>query len=187
MAIIRTSIRTCLILIFAGTIIAVTFKLTPAVSWRAGKAVVHAAVNGDQATPGSEYALRQLVADLQQDRPLLVPMDGRLAASIERSLQRDRSILKSLGPLQSVLYLGSRSESDVYRTSFRNGSLTWHLLLRRGVLEKLWFTAPEGPLPQDWINWYALLPPDNGISRFIFGLVKLSVVTALGLVVGLRL
>jgi hypothetical protein len=189
MEILRVGIRTGLILMFAGLIGAVTFELTPTtvVSWTASMAVPRAATSGDQATPGSEYALRQLIADFQQDRPILVPMDGALAASVQSSLPRDRPMLKSLGPLQSVRYLGSSSESDVYRTLFKNGSLTWYLLIRGGVLESVRFAAPEGPYPQDWINWYALLPPDNGITRFLFGLVKLSVVTALGLVAGLRL
>jgi len=51
-----------------------------------------------------------------------------------------------------------------------------------------WLTTRTGQAyPQDWINWYALLPLDNRITRFLFALVKLSVVMALGLVVGLRL
>jgi len=114
-------------------------------------------------------------------------MEGALAASVQHSLPRDRPLLKSLGPLQSIDYRGSASESDVFGASFQNGSLTWYLLMQGGVLQRLRFAAPEGPYPQDWINWYALLPLDNGITRFLFGLVKLSVVIALGLVAGLRL
>ena len=181
--------RTGLILMFAGLIIAVTFALKPTSvpGVTASKSISRAATGAEEATPGSEAALRQLIADIQQDRPIRVPMEGALASSVERSLQRDRTLLKSLGPLQSIDYRGSASENDVFRASFKNGSLTWYLLMRGGVLQRLRFAAPEGPYPQDWINWYALLPLDNGITRFLFGLVKLSVIAALGLVAGLRL
>jgi len=189
MKILQVGIRTGLISILAGFIIAVTFELTPASApgVTASKAISRAALGAEEATPGSEYALRQLIVAIQQDRPIPVPMAGTLAASVQRSLPRDRPLLKSLGPLQSIDYRGSASESDVFRAVFKNGSLTWYLSMRGGVLQRLRFAAPEGPYPQDWINWYALLPLDNGITRFLFGLVKLSVVIALGLVAGLRL
>jgi len=188
MEILRVCVRTCLILVIAGIVIVITNQLTPdsGPSLAVAKEMSRPALVGDVATPGGEDALRRLIADVQENRSIQAPLNACLSDSIRRILPRNRQILERLGPLQSITYQGADSEGDRYRTVFKNGSLTWTITLRRGVLDRLWFVAPEGPKPQDWIDWYALLPVDNGISRFIFGLIKLSVIVTLGLIIGLR-
>src|ERR1043165_1777993 len=94
MEILRVGIRTGLILVFAGLIVAVTSEFTPTSMGAptAAKAISRVTQSGEEATPGSEYALGHLILDIQRGRPILVPMESALAASVQRSLPRDRPV-----------------------------------------------------------------------------------------------
>jgi hypothetical protein len=190
MGILRTGIRTGLILLLAGLVIAATYGFTPIYNTdlTPAKEVPPSAGNKDGAMPGSEDALRRVIADIQENRPVSVRMYSVLAASTRQSFSRDRRILGSLGRLQSINYRGADFEGDVYRTIFEKGSLVWKISLGRGgAIETLRFMAPQGPTAQDWIDWYALVQTGKGPSRLIIELGKLLALVGIGRFAGLRL
>jgi hypothetical protein len=119
----------------------------------------------DAAVPGGADAIRRAINDIQagHTRP------------------QDRQMLSALGPLQTVTYNGADQHGDLYTTKFPKGSLLWTVSVGEGgKIQGLIFDAPRGPTPQNWIDWFALLPMRGRVAGQIFALIKLLAVIGFG-------
>lgn len=178
----------------AGFVTAVTWRMTPPRDPKQPQAVdahltkKRTALQSDEPTPGSEKALRQVIAGMTTVSLDYARMSHEASDAIRHELSRDQQTLAGLGPLKSTTYLGAGTSGDVYRASFRNGSLICRIFLGKGgAIEGLRLAAPEGPTPQDWIDAYALNPAGKDMARIILAFAKFLVVVGLGRFAGIRL
>jgi hypothetical protein len=130
----RTILRTGVILLAATLVIAVTWARFTPYDQAAHLAAQEAAAKGQAPAPGAEAALRHRIA---------VP-----------PTHRGMDVTK-LGPLQSIGYLGSESESpksgqarriDNFRVTYRNGTLIWRVGLdNKGAPDVVDYYEPPTP------------------------------------------
>ena len=174
--------RSSAVLLAASIVIAACFVLAP--QWHLpsseNQRVDHGAPPADDRTPGGDAAIRRVIGELRDGRVDRNDMPG--------ANPRLPWVLERLGPVKSVDYLGSDTINDLYRVTFAKGSLRAAISLGRGgVVDRLRFTAPKGPTPQDWIDSYALIAWGDGAAGSLMVLMKFAGVVALGLIVGIRL
>ena len=135
-----TFLRTGVVLLAAGLVIAVTWVRFSPYDLTGNLAAQEAAAKGQAPASGAEAALRR-----------------RIAAPPPR---RGTDVTK-LGPLQSTGYLGSESEPaisglpsrvDNFRVTYRNGTLVWRVgLNKNGAPDLVDYSNPEPPTPAQTI------------------------------------
>lgn len=143
-----TLLRTGMILLAAGLVIAVTWARFSPYDLAGDLAAQEAAAKGQVPAPGAEAALRR-----------------GIAAPPPR---RGTDVTK-LGPLQSIGYLGSESESpkriDKFRVTYRNATLVWRVGLdKMGAPQTVDYFNPEPPTPAQMI----IGPAGIRASRVLF-------------------
>jgi CubicO group peptidase (beta-lactamase class C family) len=80
--------------------------------------------------PGSEAALRQLMSDLAAGTPRYASMTPEMAALTREQLGQLKSMLNSLGPVQSVSFQQVMPDGiDVYKVTFANGNAEFGMAL----------------------------------------------------------
>jgi bla regulator protein blaR1 len=83
-----------------------------------------------QASPGSEAALRRLIDGLIADKPNYDEMSPMLAAATREQLPRLQPGLARLGAVQSVQFLGVGAQGeDVYTVKHEHGATHWRIAL----------------------------------------------------------
>jgi hypothetical protein len=130
-----TFLRTGVVLLAAGLVIAVTWARFSPYDLAGVLAAREAAAKGQAPAAGAEAVLRRHIATPPPSRGTDVA---------------------KLGPLQSIGYLGSTSESarriDNFRVTYRNGILIWRVGLgRKGTPDIIDYDNPEPPTPAQMV------------------------------------
>lgn len=139
-----TFLRTGVVLLAAGLVIAVTWVRFSPYDLADDLAAQEAAAKGQAPPPGAEAALRRHIA---------APPPSR------------GTDVTKLGPLQSIGYLGSDSPNsglakriDNFRVTYRNGTLVWRVgLVKKGVPDMVDYYNPEPPTPAQMIARFSSL------------------------------
>ena len=102
-------------------------------------------VKDQTANPGSEAALRRLIAGITSGTPNYAEMSGTLADATRQQLPNLQAGHQELGALKSIQFLGvSRQGEDVYTVRHDNGASHWKIALdSRGIIVSAWVT--QGP------------------------------------------
>lgn len=87
-------------------------------------------VKSQQASQGSEAALRRFIAAVQSGRPTFDRMAPDFARAVRRTIAADSTTLAKLGALQSMTFTGVGSAGpNIFRTEFARGTLEWRIWL----------------------------------------------------------
>lgn len=87
-------------------------------------------IKNQLATPGSEAALRRLIAQLRENPPNLARLSTNLAAFIKSQQDRLRAMQVKLGEVKAITFAGIDGLGwDQYRVRYENGSLAWFIQL----------------------------------------------------------
>lgn len=87
-------------------------------------------VKAQAASPGSEAAVRRLIAELQLGRPNYDLMGSALARLTRRQILQHQATITELGTLQSLTFKGvGPAGPNIYLTAFDKGSLEWRIWL----------------------------------------------------------
>jgi DNA-binding CsgD family transcriptional regulator len=148
----RQTVLGVVIMILVGAIVLglllqpATFSQAP--GDQAGGARVEQISATAEPAPGTEAALRRLVAGLARGTPDYAALGPRLAGDVRRDLPMTQPLFASMGELRSMTFRGRGSHGDdVYRMVFANGVVMMSAALDAdgrmlgGILE------PEGPRP----------------------------------------
>jgi hypothetical protein len=89
------------------------------------------------ATPGSEAALRRLIAQMRQDPPNVDGIGAALAAAIKEQHPRVHPFFEKLGDVKSIEFVSvADSGWDKYLVRYEHGSATWQIQLgANGIIE----------------------------------------------------
>jgi hypothetical protein len=79
--------------------------------------------------PGSEAAVRRMIAELISGQPNYELMSSGLQAATRQQLPGMQDMLRSLGELQSVTFAGIEGNGDRFELKFVNGTLNFMVLL----------------------------------------------------------
>jgi bla regulator protein BlaR1 len=94
------------------------------------KANVEAKIQSQSATPGSEAALRRLIAGHISGNPDYAQMSPELANAVRDQLSRSNGVFKQLGALKSVEFKGvGNSGWDIYDVTFEHGRAQYRIAL----------------------------------------------------------
>jgi hypothetical protein len=89
-----------------------------------------ARVASGAASPGSEEALRKVIAGLQKGEPDYDRMSSPLAEIMRQRLDQTKTIMTSLGGLKSIKFTGvGPGGADIYRVEFEKGATEWRISL----------------------------------------------------------
>ena len=89
-----------------------------------------AKVQSQKATPGSEAALRRLIAGISTGKPNYAEMSPALADATRQQLPRLEAALSHLGAVQSVEFRGVGNQGwDMYEVKQEQGSTQWRIAL----------------------------------------------------------
>jgi hypothetical protein len=89
-------------------------------------------------SPGSEAALRRLIAGIAEGKPRLAELNPQLAGAIRKDLPKLQVRLKELGPVQSMEFAGvDANGQDKYQVLHRGGTMQeWSIALdSHGVID----------------------------------------------------
>lgn len=171
----RTISRICVILLVAAPVIAVTWARFSPYDLAADLAAREAAAKGQAPAPGAETVLRRLIA----------------APPPRRGMDATK-----LGPLQSIGYLGSDSESplpgpakriDRFRVAYRNGNLVWRVGLDKlGKPDTVDYFSPDPPTPAQTIIGFSHASANPGRVGFAMA-VKFALLLAVAAIARLVL
>lgn len=96
-------------------------------------------------TPATEPLLRDFIADVQADTIDYDSMTPQLAEAVRGQASAVTSLIKGLGAVQSVSYVGPSDGLDQYRVVFANGSTDWVIGQSDGKITGLLFRpTPTG-------------------------------------------
>ena len=94
------------------------------------EANLQAKIQSQSATPGSEAALRRLIAGQISGNPDYARMSPELAQAARDQLPRTSIVFKQLGALKSVEFKGVGNQGwDIYDVTFEHGSAQYRLVL----------------------------------------------------------
>jgi beta-lactamase regulating signal transducer with metallopeptidase domain len=98
---------------------------------------LNAKLKNQVATPGSEAALRRLIAQMRQDPPNVDGISPGLAAAIKEQHPRAQPFFERLGNVKSVEFVSvSEMGWDKYLVRYERGSATWQIQLgANGIIE----------------------------------------------------
>ena len=92
--------------------------------------------------PGTEAELRRHIAEMQAGTPDYARMSPELAEAVRVDLATGHSLLKSLGPVQSVQFKSvGPGGADVYEVKFEHGTAQWRIKL-----------TPDGKIGTSFFN-----------------------------------
>ncbi len=87
-------------------------------------------VKTQEASPGSEAAVRRLIEELRAGRPDYSRMSPDLARQTRRQLVDEQATIEKLGALQSLSFTGvGASGPNIFRATFERGMLDWRIWL----------------------------------------------------------
>jgi hypothetical protein len=87
-------------------------------------------IRSQTATPGSEAALRRMIAWHASGNPDYTQMSPELAKLVEQQLPRSTVLFKELGALKSVDFKGVGNQGwDIYDLTFENGRAVYRIAL----------------------------------------------------------
>jgi len=87
-------------------------------------------IRSQTATPGSEAALRRMIAWHTSGNPDYTQMSPELAKLVEQQLPRTTVLFKQLGRLKSVDFKGVGNQGwDIYDLTFENGRAVYRIAL----------------------------------------------------------
>ncbi len=96
--------------------------------------------------PGSEAALRAIVAGVTSDPPDLSAMGAQQADMLRPQLPMLQSQLRPLGEIKSIRFVGPGVPAgDAFDVTFANGALRMTVMLGPDGLINGWLTGPGGP------------------------------------------
>ena len=97
---------------------------------RAIDAVIREHVRAQAPTPGSEAALRQLLAGIESGKPDYAELSPQLAGGTRAILPDLQATMKPWGPLRAVEFRGVGSDGwDQYLVRFERGAAWWRIAL----------------------------------------------------------
>jgi len=150
----KSILRTMLVLLAAGAVVAAAIALTTPSDPRQEEREVLGRTVRRPPRPGGEAALLQAITSIQRGHPDYSGMSKDMAESVRDELAKNEKLLVGLGPLQSLAYQGGEGRADLYRARFKSGSLLWEIGFGKdGKMDGLGFISPF--TPQDWIDNYA--------------------------------
>ena len=84
-----------------------------------------------QAEPArdTEAALRKIIGELQQAAPDYDAMEPALQQALRQHLQTTVDLLKQVGAMQRIEFIGKQNGVDFYRVTFEHGTITWLIAL----------------------------------------------------------
>lgn len=89
-----------------------------------------AKVQDQTPTPGSEAALRRLIAGIVAGKPDYDEMSPELAVAMRQQLPTLQGAISGFGAVQSVEFRGVGNQGwDIYEVKQERGSMRWHILL----------------------------------------------------------
>lgn len=119
-----------------------TFPRVDASLARAGEAAVTR--KNPAAAPGSEAALRRVLAELRAGKPDYARMGEGLARTTRDQAPRIQAMLEGLGDLQVLEFTGvGPAGADIYQAVFANGKLEARLILDTGGKLETLFLRPS--------------------------------------------
>jgi hypothetical protein len=93
-------------------------------------AATTAKIQSQTATPGSEVALRRLIAGISTGKPNFAEMSPALADATRQQLPQLEAAMAHLGPVQSVEFRGVGNQGwDMYDVKQQHGSSQWRIAL----------------------------------------------------------
>jgi hypothetical protein len=92
--------------------------------------------------------LKSTIEAVQQGKPNLSDMEPLTAAAVEQQSPAMRPVLKQMGKIQSLAFLGIQNmpmgSGEAYRVKFENGSMLWVISeSSAGKIQILWTSGPE--------------------------------------------
>lgn len=94
------------------------------------EADVAAKIKNQTATPGSEEALRRLIAGTMSGNPNYAEMSAPLAKATREQLPHLKDGLNAMGPVQSIQFVGVGNQGwDVYQVKYESGTSVWRIRL----------------------------------------------------------
>ena len=88
----------------------------------------------------TEVSLRKIIGQLEQAAPDYAGLEPPLAQAVRQQVQAMAALLRSLGPLQRVEFIGRQNDADVYRVRFEHGTTTWTIAMSpSGKIAALFF------------------------------------------------
>jgi hypothetical protein len=87
-------------------------------------------VKAQVASPGSDAAVRRVIAELRLGKPNYDLMGSELARRTRRQLTQEQATITKLGALQSLTFKGvGPAGPNIYLARFDKGSLEWRIWL----------------------------------------------------------
>lgn len=101
-------------------------------------------VRNQSRAPGTEAALRRLIAGLASGKPAYKELAPGLAALTRQELPTLQRIMSQLGAIQSITFKGvGVAGADIYDVTYAHGECQWRILLNPdGSIYRAGFTGP---------------------------------------------
>jgi bla regulator protein BlaR1 len=100
------------------------------------RAATTAKVQGQMPTPGSEAALRRLIAGINAGKPDVAAMSPQLADAVRQQMPRLQAVMSNLGAVLSVEFRGVGNQGwDMFDVKHERGAVQWRIALSaRGIV-----------------------------------------------------
>jgi CubicO group peptidase (beta-lactamase class C family) len=99
--------------------------------------------------PGSEAAVRRMIAEQQSGKPDYALMTPDLGNLVRQQLPQTQAKFAAMGALQSVIFKGvGPGGADIYQVNFAQGSIDYRVWLNSdGIVESSNFRPTDYPIP----------------------------------------
>lgn len=77
----------------------------------------------------NQALLRTVIGELQQGKPDYSQMQPELEQAVRQQMAASLAMLKRLGALKNITFLGEKYGSAVYKVDFENGETLWAIRL----------------------------------------------------------
>ncbi|MEP7381967.1 MAG: serine hydrolase domain-containing protein [Gemmatimonadota bacterium] len=104
-------------------------------------------VKAQEASPGSDAAVRRLIGELQLGTPNYDLMGSALARLTRRQITQQQATITTLGALESLTFKGvGAAGPNIYQCTFEKGTLEWRIWLNlEGGVDYFSFRAVSSP------------------------------------------
>ena len=119
--------------------------------------------------PGSEAAVRRMIAELQAGEPNYDLMSPGLADATRQQLTGIQSVLNGMGPLQSVIFTGvGPGGADIYQVNFEKASIDYRVWLSAdGKVDRATMGPSDSPAPIVVVTAETLQPQIEKVDAMI--------------------
>jgi hypothetical protein len=114
-------------------------------SWVATSVATSRLILAQADTSKSEAILRKTIEDLQEGKPDFGTMGPELQNAIKEQAQHTADTYRHLGALQSLKYIGTQGDNDIYRAVYQNAAVTYTIRLSPSGKISLLLLQPAFP------------------------------------------